>query len=125
MFKSKKLKSIYLSEIVKVGDVYVSHWGYEQTNVSFYKVVRVLNRSVEFVGIRKIRVPSKDKKYELAVEPHKTTAVDLLKRFKRKPFVSYDEKTKEYDCSFRITNYQSASKWDGFTQYETNPLYGH
>lgn len=36
---------------VKVGDIYVSVGGYEQTNVDFYKIVGVLSNSVKVVRI--------------------------------------------------------------------------
>lgn len=36
---------------VKVGDIFVSAGGYEQTNVTFYRIVAVTNASVEIVVI--------------------------------------------------------------------------
>lgn len=35
----------------KVGDILYTSWGYEQTNVEFFKVVRVLEKAVEVVAI--------------------------------------------------------------------------
>ena len=37
---------------LKLGDILVSSWGYDQTNVDFYQVVRVTRSSV---GIRQIK----------------------------------------------------------------------
>lgn len=39
----------------KVGDIYVSSWGYEQTNIDYYKVVAVSasKKSVKFANLRR------------------------------------------------------------------------
>lgn len=39
-----------------VGDIYASHWGYEQVNVSFYKVTAISNKSATLVQIGSKRV---------------------------------------------------------------------
>lgn len=41
---------------VKVGDTFCATWGYEQTNVDFYKVVRVLKKMVEIqeIGCKRV-----------------------------------------------------------------------
>ena len=36
---------------VKIGDVFVESWGYDQTNVDFYQVTRVMPKSVEIRAI--------------------------------------------------------------------------
>jgi len=36
---------------VKVGDVFVETWGYDQTNIDYYEVVRLMPQSVELVHI--------------------------------------------------------------------------
>lgn len=41
----------------KVGDLLYTSWGYDQTNIDFYKVVRVLDKSVEIVAIGAKSVP--------------------------------------------------------------------
>jgi len=33
-------------QVVKVGDIFYASWGYEQTNVQFYKVVRATEKTV-------------------------------------------------------------------------------
>jgi len=39
----------------KVGDIYVCSWGYEQTNIDYYQVVRVLPKSVVVQAIDSTR----------------------------------------------------------------------
>ncbi len=41
---------------VKVGDIFVESWGYDQTNINFYEVVDVTRSSVRIVEIQKSRV---------------------------------------------------------------------
>ncbi len=36
---------------VKVGDVFVESWGYDQTNIDYYEVVRLMPQSVELIHI--------------------------------------------------------------------------
>lgn len=36
---------------VKVNDIFYSSWGYEQTNIDFFQVVKVMKKSVEIVPI--------------------------------------------------------------------------
>ncbi len=40
-----------MSHGVKVGDVFVESWGYDQTNVDFYQVTRAMPKSVEIRAI--------------------------------------------------------------------------
>jgi hypothetical protein len=46
------------SDHFKVGDLLRTSWGYDQTNVEFFKIVRVLDKSVEVVAIGGKHVPS-------------------------------------------------------------------
>lgn len=43
---------------MKAGDILVSKWGYEQTNVSFYEVVKSTPKTVELVKIEKATTPT-------------------------------------------------------------------
>ena len=40
---------------VNVGDIYVCSWGYDQTNIDYYKVVNVKNKTVNLVSIGQTR----------------------------------------------------------------------
>lgn len=41
-----------MSHDIKVGDVFVESWGYNQTNIDFYQVLRVMPKSVEIQRIK-------------------------------------------------------------------------
>lgn len=96
-----------------VGDILVSSWGYDQTNVDFYEVVSILGPSM--VGIREIG--------KKVVKTEQTT--DYVVAVPG----SYDGPTLRKKVSpghrVRITSYASASKWDGKPQYQTAFGYGH
>jgi hypothetical protein len=40
----------------KVGDILYQSWGYDQTNIDFYQITAVLNKSVRIRGIKQTRV---------------------------------------------------------------------
>lgn len=48
---TEKSKAASAEEKVKIGDIFYSSWGYEQTNIDFYQVVEVKG---SFVSIREI-----------------------------------------------------------------------
>ena len=60
-FTSITLAKSYVTKVatpkanVKVGDIFTSSWGYEQTNIDFYEVVEVLPNSVKFVALGESR----------------------------------------------------------------------
>lgn len=49
--KAERL-AVKATEHYTVGDVLVSTWGYDQTNVDFYQVVKVGNKQIEVAGIK-------------------------------------------------------------------------
>lgn len=44
--QANRLERLSAPNQAKVGDILVSSWGYEQTNIDFYQVTRVTNRGV-------------------------------------------------------------------------------
>ena len=36
---------------VNVGDIFYTSWGYDQTNIDFYKIVAVKNKTISYVSI--------------------------------------------------------------------------
>lgn len=65
-----------------VGDLLATSWGYDQTNVEFFKVVRVLDKSVEVVAIAGQQVPGTDGFMSCAVTPNPD--VELTKDYDMK-----------------------------------------
>ena len=80
---------------MKQGDIFVSSWGYDQTNVDFYEVVKVAAKTVTLIPIeRKVQL----KGFMLY------TAMPIPGR-------------RIIDCfdvpACRITSYATARLWDG------------
>lgn len=102
----------------KVGDVFVSTWGYDQTNADFYKVTRVMPRKLELVPVGKVRTVCRDKDGNVirnstygyclpapgAVSPNARPIVRLVKDYRmggvERPHVD-------------LNGYSSAYPWDG------------
>jgi len=40
-----------MSHDIKIGDVFVESWGYNQTNIDFFQVIRTMPKSVEIIHI--------------------------------------------------------------------------
>ena len=98
---------------LQVGSILVSSWGYEQTNVDFYEVVKLLGPTM--VAIREI-----DKKVvkqggpsdEVVPVPGAFTGETLRKKVGN-------------SNRLRLTSFSSASPWDGKPERQTGFGYGH
>lgn len=123
--------------VVKVGDFFVSSWGYDQTNVDFYKVVG-LTKSGKSVRVQKwtsaivggagapqenvvpgagpatgcwVRVPEGWSEYDRdAIAPVET---------KRLRMGGY------FGASFTVNSFSAAYLWDGKPEYRTGSGWGH
>lgn len=126
----KKVKAKEFDFNVKVGDLFCSSWGYEQTNVTFFQVV-------ELVGKKSIRVRevvpemasesptcgmAADRSYKLANEllparSHSTFIKDQekgdLKRLK-----SYHQDSRN-NPQFDVSSFCNAYKYNGEELYES------
>lgn len=127
---------------VQVGDFFVCSWGYDQTNVDFYKVVGLTAKGVKIQkwssatvsdngpttyvtaggapAMRRWMVRDEEGRPVWDEEGHikyeVETAPVLTKRLS-----SYGEGS----LYVRISDYASAHKWEGQPQYETGSGYGH
>ena len=98
-----------------VGMILVSSWGYDQTNVDFYEISRVLNSMVEIREIdKKFVKQGRGVDYVVPI-PGKFIGSPLRKR------VGY------YDgqITVKINSYSSAYQWDGKPESQTSAGYGH
>jgi hypothetical protein len=57
---SKQKRSVKMSLNVKVGDILYSSWGYDQTNIDFYEVLKVTKSFVTVIQIKNKVVGSDD-----------------------------------------------------------------
>ncbi len=96
----------------QVGDILVSCWGYDQTNIDFYQIVE---RTAKMATIQKIA--SEYLEYDSASEDKVVPAKD---KFIGKPF-----KKKVGPYGINLNSYSLASLWDGNPQYKTAYGWGH
>lgn len=88
---------------LKVGDILDSMWGYDQTNVDFYQVTKILGtRKIEITPIRGSSPEGED---------GFMTGMKIAVRdaFKGEPMT----KITNYGDSVTLTSYSSASLWNG------------
>ena len=103
---------------VAVGDIMVSSWGYDQTNVDFYQVVKTTKTMVAIRRINKKVVSGQGKPQEKVMpipnDWHSRGKVlrKKLKEYQGRPYVS-------------LNSYSSAYKWDGRPVSQTGGGYGH
>ncbi|TGN64200.1 hypothetical protein EXE59_09740 [Nocardioides eburneiflavus] len=101
---------------IKVGDIFVSSWGWDQTNIDYYEVVALTAASVKVVEVGFTKVGDEfDGMYEQVVPDQTRRSTHVM--------------TKRIRCSnrpyFRVTDYASAGLWDGAPKRRTGRGYGH
>lgn len=96
---------------LKIDDIFVCSWGYEQTNIDFYQIIKLTEKTAT---VRQIegRIIEQDGNFSGTVEPKKDA-------FKGKPL---RRKIKRYGNQIfvNINSFSSASLWDGKPEYYTS-----
>lgn len=119
---------------VKVGDIFYSSWGYEQTNINFFQVVEIVGECS--VRVREIYPDineekamssmSRDISFNITNEilPACRTSVFIkdqekgdLKRIK--PGYYKDEQEAKENCYFDLSSFANAYKYHGEELYES------
>lgn len=124
---------------VKAGDIFVCSWGYDQTNVDFYKVI---SRTAKSVRVQPWEIAYEDKNgphdsvvagggpvmendwSDVTPEMDRWTAQQHVKQVPA-PIVTRRLKVWGSTPHFTVNSYSSASLWDGSAQYQTGQGYGH
>ena len=97
---------------MKVNDILVSSWGYEQTNIDFYKVVSVTAKSVKIIRIGNTVVKKGEYMSEYVVPNLNDLAGEpVVKRVK-----FYRDSDKQY---VSINTYATAHLWDGTPKFQS------
>ncbi len=107
----QRIEAINIKDLVTVGDIYSASWGYEQTNVDYYQVIEVTEKSVKLQEV--------EKEYQ-GNEAHSMTgySVPLPGKFTGKAFRRKVLKTTRYfgkdenedQAYFKIDSYKYAYK---------------
>ena len=108
---SKEKDKAEFFESIKVGDIFVDSWGYDQTNIDFYLVTKKLKASIKIVKIGS-KIVSTSIGTEMVV-PVKDAVIG-------------EERTKiPQDGYIKTSSYSLARPWDGKPMRETAAGWGH
>ena len=102
----------YQQHTLVVGDVLVSSWGYDQTNVDFYQVVGRTAKTVQYIALGKT----------VADDSSEGVYMVIPEKF-RQPGKVYTAKIK--GNGWRISSFEFANPWDGKPKHQTAWGYGH
>lgn len=97
---------------LKINDILYCSWGYDQTNIDFYKIK-------ELIGKNKVKVVSMSKDYISG-----DGSSNIVKPDQESKNVSTYLVDGKYN-SIRIHSFASARKWDGKPLSQTDSLCGH
>ena len=106
---------------VKAGDILVSAWGYDQTNIDFYEVVGVTpsGKSARLQRVGQVKADHQPgQPYHDMVIPNKAETIGDVFTKKIKP--GWDG-----DVWFDLTSYSGARVWSGSPAQQTGAGYGH
>lgn len=104
---------------VRVGDVFYSSWGYEQTNISFYVVTKL--KGTQFVYLKKCALEKTYEDYEsyngmardVAFDPKKVSIIDDTEEILKKVKGTKDQ------MYIGVDNVETAYKYNGQKLYES------
>jgi hypothetical protein len=96
----------------QVGDILYSSWGYDQTNVDFYEVTAVQDKSIVIREISS-KLVGDDR------------VVALPGRFEGAPMRKIPQGRGDDVGSVKLNSFSYAHKWDGKPKYVTPSGYGH
>ena len=100
---------------VKVGDIYYTSWGYDQTNIDFYEVVNVRGSRIDLKELTQKVVNQGDAGYDDKVVPGDTFANDKI----------YTVSARADGTLTSLSSFEYLHKWDGQPKSQTNPYAGH
>ena len=109
--EQKKKEKLEFFDSIQVGDIFVDSWGYDQTNVEFYKVTKKLKASIKVVQIGSKTVA--DHTSQLMVVPVADAVIS--EEITKVPLDGYLA-TRSFSC---------ALPWNGKPLHETAPGWGH
>ena len=104
---------------LKVGDILYCSWGYDQTQVDYFRVKSILGkRKIKIVGLG---TSLKDDGLHDKATPSDEVGNHWTKKEDNFELV----KIANSNNSVKISSFAYAYLWDGQAKYSTNPLFGH
>lgn len=108
---AKDKRAVKIGHGIEVGDIYYSSWGYEQTNVSFYQVVRLAGKSVEF---QKLESTTVEQTSDMSGK-----VMPVKDSFKGNPFLKLP-RVNSHGVSIRVDSSEHLRKWDGTPKFTSS-----
>jgi hypothetical protein len=105
---------------LKKGDILMASWGYDQTNIDFFKVVRLVGATlVDLVPIGSKIVRSEMTADQVVPDPDNEIPAErtIFDKLRKRPKPDGTCKMMSWGCY--------ATPWDGAARWETNPMFGH
>ena len=107
-----------------VDDIMVCSWGYDQTNVDFYKVVRRTKASAWIVKVGQKMVPGSAgfMSEQVLPDPDNVLAWDRWSTDEEKSFAPKMKRVRSYDgkAVITMTSYSSAFPYEGGSMYQSH-----
>jgi len=119
--EKRKQERLSFKNPAKVGDILVESWGYDQTNIDYYQVVKVSKKSVQIRAINSQYLES-DHFTQDRVKPAKNSFKD------KKPLTKMVRggwSNDKNDYYVKMSSYSTASLWDNAPNYQTSIGFGH
>lgn len=111
---TKAPKQIECNHSFKVGDILASSWGYNQTNNSFYQVVKVSKSCVWLIAVRCAVLETRHEGFMCEDRKYSTNdPTPISKEPFRKTVQNYSSSKDPRFDSVSISSYESALKYDG------------
>ena len=108
---------------LKVGDYLESSWGYDQTNVDFYKVVALVGKTMVSIVPVKGKIVSTEAASSYVIPSDEVADYDAVLGFGNGEVEPVKKKAKDGRVTLR-SGYYWAYKWDGKPAYETAAGWG-
>lgn len=99
------------NQALKVGDVLEASWGYDQTNVDFYKVVKATAKTVWLKSLKQTYVSAASSLSEFVSASDEFESDEVYKR--KVHFGSYGP-------AVRMTQYKFAYLWDSKPKFQSH-----
>lgn len=111
-----KTAEINAPSAVIVGDMFYSSWGYDQTNVDYYQVVKTAPAMIVLREVKKKVIRGQGQPTEFVIPLANQFVGEPL----RKKLMAYNGR-----AMVRLNSYSSAYKWDGKEKGQTGTGFGH
>ena len=109
--EQKKKEKLEFFDSIQVGDIFVDSWGYDQTNVDFYKVTKKLKASIKIVKIGSEVTERFISSMMVVPRPSINTSEEITKI--------------PQDGYVKTSSFSHAVPWSGNPMHETAPGWGH